>query len=367
MLDLLLGALFFFLLSPLHATEKAASDYAFDESRWHTDAVLVGNAQKILWEKYGNYYRPQDLHYSWSIAKTINAFIFGIAEREGLIKRSQTLRELLPQWFSLWDTLGLKQIEQWGAPNFFYSPGSITIENLLQMCSGINFFEDYGDHPPSSHTIRMLYGSGQGAIAALSLTRYLSHPPGTHFYYSTGDTNLSQWVMQQVLGQQKYDHYLRDKLFSPLGITDFRIESDARGVMMLGSYVYLKPQDYWKLGKLLLQKGKWEDEQLLSPEWIDFMSTPSQCFKQTHLTGDQFRPYGAGLWTNVYIKEQGSLPTYPFLPQSVVDMKGHGGQTVVIDPENQLTLLRFGKNVFGHHFSMKHFLQLVYQNLGEER
>jgi CubicO group peptidase (beta-lactamase class C family) len=345
------------------ANMQEPKNYAFGHEGWTTNMAVISQGDQILWEHYGHGYEAKDLHFSWSIAKTVNALLFGVLEYEGLLSRNDSIEKLAPAAFQLWNELGLKQVESWNP--HFYSPRNITIQNLIQMCSGIAFYEDYGDHPYESDIIPMLYGTGSGAVAGVALGRPLQHRPGTHFYYSTGDTHLSQWALKQFL-KSDYLDIVDKKLFSKLGISNFRVESDKTGVYLLGSYVSLSTRDYLKLARLIMQDGTWNGERLIASDWIKLMTTPSDCYQNTQVTGDQLRPYGAGLWLNYNLPATASLKNYPWLSHDTWDMKGRGGQSIVMNKELDLIALRFGHNHSGYRFKMEDWVYRIYRALHEK-
>jgi CubicO group peptidase (beta-lactamase class C family) len=351
-------------LSALSSSIEEIENYAMKNPDWSTNMAIIARGDDILWQGFGNGYGKEDLHFSWSIAKTANALLLGILEHEGVIHRDDNLGKLAPQLFQIWSTLGLDFLETWD-PNF-HSPRNITLKNLIEMCSGIAFYEDYGDHPYESDVIPMLYGKGRGAIAGVALGRPLQHAAGTHFYYSTGDTHLSQWALKQFLPTE-YQDIVAKKLLHPLGITEYRVESDPRGVYLMGSYLSLRARDYLKLAKLILQDGVWQGKRLLNSDWIKMMQGPSECYQNTQVTGDQLRPYGGGLWGNLNLVQTGSLKNYPALSDSTWDMKGRGGQTILMNQDQNLVILRFGHNHSGHRFNMETWVSMITKEFHEKK
>ena len=65
-----------------------------------------------------------------------------------------------------------------------------TLRQLLHMCSGLRFVEDYVDDS-ISHCIDMLFGAGQAEGGGYAAALLLDHPPGSFFNYSSGTTNIA--------------------------------------------------------------------------------------------------------------------------------------------------------------------------------
>ena len=111
-----------------------------------------------------------------------------------------------------------------------------------------------------------------GMIMAADPFRYIlsqpvAWPPGTVYAYSGGGTSLLGETLVKSTGQSLRD-YARDKLFTPLDITDFEW-LDAGVSRKLGAFgsLRLRPRDAAKLGRLLLTDGQWNGRQVLPSGW----------------------------------------------------------------------------------------------------
>jgi len=69
------------------------------------------------------------------------------------------------------------------------------------------------------------------------------------------------------------DKYAEENLFGPLGITEYYWEIE-NGVPHCHSDLYLLPRDLAKIGLLVLNDGKWLDEQIVPEEWIIESTSP---------------------------------------------------------------------------------------------
>ena len=99
------------------------------------------------------------------------------------------------------------------------------------------------------------------------LSQPVAWPPGTVYAYSGGGTSLLGETLVKSTGQSLRD-YARDKLFTPLDITDFEW-LDAGVSRKLGAFgsLRLRPRDAAKLGRLLLTDGQWNGKQVLPSGW----------------------------------------------------------------------------------------------------
>jgi CubicO group peptidase (beta-lactamase class C family) len=101
---------------------------------------------------------------------------------------------------------------------------------------------------------------------------FLAHPipnkPGTKFVYCSMATYMLSSIVRKTTGENLMD-YLKPRLFEPLRIEGVRWESSPNGTNVGGWGMYCKTEDMAKLGQLLLQKGKWNNKQLLPEAWIE--------------------------------------------------------------------------------------------------
>ena len=105
-----------------------------------------------------------------------------------------------------------------------------------------------------------------------TVKQFLAQPviykPGTHFLYNTVGTYTLSAIITRVTGQTTLD-YLKPRLFDPLGIENPRWDASPEGNSLGGYGLYLCTEDIAKFGLLYLQKGKWNDKQLIPEEWVE--------------------------------------------------------------------------------------------------
>lgn len=69
--------------------------------------------------------------------------------------------------------------------------------------------------------------------------------------------------------KMKLDEFAMRYLFEPLNIKDFHWLKDSTGFCHAGGGLFLKPRDILKIGILILNRGWWENKQILSERWIN--------------------------------------------------------------------------------------------------
>ncbi len=117
----------------------------------------------------------------------------------------------------------------------------------------------------------------------------LDYEPKTHFVYSNVGPYLAGILVQRRAKCTLVD-YLMPRLFAPLGIKRPTWETDYQGNSFGSGGLFLSLSELHRFGLLYLNKGNWEGQQLLAPEWIEATA-------KDHVTNP---PYGYLFWRGEY-------------------------------------------------------------------
>jgi CubicO group peptidase (beta-lactamase class C family) len=188
------------------------------------------------------------------------------------------------------------------------------------MTSGLAFSEVYA--PGSDATDMLFLAPGAAAVALRSPSAY---PPGSHFAYSSGTSNLLMQLMTERLGgPQAALNYLWQEIFAPLGIRNAVFEPDPSGVMVASSYIYASPRDWARLGLANLNQN------LVSQDWSRRAQTVNSSANGP--------AYGYQFWLN----DGGEELRWPDLPADAYAMTGNRQQIVMIVPSRNMVIVRLG-------------------------
>ncbi len=281
--------------------DKAITTLFEKQELLKTTSALIVYKGKLIAEKYDLGYSKDSPTTGWSMTKSITGMLIGLLEKQGRVALDEPAP--IPQW-----------------KNTEYE--KITVRHLLTMTSGLFVEEDYTQY---SEVTQMLYLTGNQYEHALSQKQV--YQPGTHFEYSTAETNRLAAVVHAEIGDQQavYDFYQKE-LFHPLGINSGIIEFDAYGQLVGGAYGFMKPRDWARLGLLYLNKGNWFGKQILTEGFVEFVTKPST-IEPT---------YGGQVWINH------DRQLWPSLPEDAYYFSGHQGQRVIMIPSKQLLIVRTG-------------------------
>src|SRR5450755_946370 len=257
------------------------------------DSLLVVRHGRIVVETYYAPFRPGLKHVVNSVTKAVVGTLAGIAFKEGALgPLDQTVVNLFPE----------RKIA-----NLDANKKAITLDSLLDMTSGLDFLLSLATAPPET----MLQMERSGDWVGFVLDRPMAQAPGLAFDYDSGTWHLLSAILAKKTGLST-ENYAKQKLFTPLGISDFSWRQDPQGISTGGYGVFMHPRDMAKLGYLYLHDGEWAGQQLLPPSWVD---------KVYHASVDMrigstptFR-YANGWWT---IPDKRAYMAVGFLRQLIV-------------------------------------------------
>jgi CubicO group peptidase (beta-lactamase class C family) len=275
------------------------------EKPYGTRAIVVLYKGEIIGEKYAEGFDTNSLHLGWSMSKSVFSALIGIAIEDKLIS-SVEANQLFNEWTD--------------------ERKSITLKNLLQMNSGLEWEENYAN---LSGVTLMLYKVGN--MLDFVKSRGLEGEIGEHFEYSSGSSNLlSGYLRTRFKTFEEYFKFPYQRLFSRIGANSFKLETDAKGNFVASSYAWATARDWGKFGQLYLNKGKVGEELLFSEEWVTFSSASA--------AGSE-NGYAAQFW----------LPTKVEYPDAPVDMffaDGFQGQRIFIIPSKDIVIVRMAVSRF---------------------
>ena len=274
-----------------------------------TDNAYKGNAFAFIVVHKGvpvaEAYKPQfnqkTRFLSWSMAKSfINAMV-GILVKQGKLDIMQPTG--LDEW---------KNDER----------SKITLNDLMQMQSGLKWNEDYGNR--SDVTLMLHCESDMGHFA---LERPVAYPAGTHWYYSSGATNIVSYLIRKKFSNDSlYYVFANNKLFNKIGAPDAVLEVDPTGTRIGSSYLYATARDFARFGLLFENDGVFNGERILPEGWVKYTTTVASASKGI---------YGSFFWVN----KGRSLPS---VPEDMFACDGHDGQHIYILPTQKLVVVVLG-------------------------
>lgn len=269
-----------------------------------TVAYLVIKNDSLVYEKYFNKYNEASIVNSFSMAKSVLSILVGIAIDEGKIKSiEEPVTNYLPE-------LGDEKFK------------NVTIEHLLNMTSGIAFNESY--YNPFGDAATFYYGTDlRKAVKNLRIET----APGSRFSYSSGDSQVLGMVLESALKGTSISTYLEEKLWQPLGMeydATWSLDRKKNGVEKTFCCINARARDFAKIGRLYLNKGSWNGNQIVSKKWVDNST-------KIDSSGGKAGYYQHQWWIN---RKDNSF-----------EAEGILGQHIYVNPEKNVVIVRLGEKV----------------------
>lgn len=277
---------------------KLSSAILNDLKQSNTTSFLVIKDGKLLHEQYwdSNFKTRSN---SFSMAKGITVMLLGKALEEGKVKN---LDQKMSDFYQNYGNVPFGK--------------DLTMRDLASMEAGLDWNEDYEN--PFSPNAEAYYGK---SLAKATLLRGFLEEPGKKFEYQSGATQLLGFALRKAV-DIPLSEYLSQKFWQPLGMEQNAFwNTDDNGMEKTFCCINAEARDFGKIGQLVLNNGKWKDQQLLSENFIQSMRTPSQASQNT---------YGLGLWIN----NDTAIKHYYFW--------GLLGQYIIIVPEKNMVIVRTG-------------------------
>jgi CubicO group peptidase (beta-lactamase class C family) len=215
----------------------------------HSLLVIVNN--DLVIEQYYNGWEREQPHFLASNTKSFNPILIGIAIQQGKIRDvNQKMLSYFPEYEkNEKDSLKHK----------------ITIKDLLTMTSGFKWDEQsLPVNDPNNMGLQM---DKMDNWLEASLELPMDTTPGTRYVYcGPNDIILGEIIKETT--RHNIAEYAEENLFKPLGIEKYDWFSK-NGIYDTGGGLKLKSREIAKFGLLHLNKGKWNDTEIVSKKWIE--------------------------------------------------------------------------------------------------
>lgn len=285
-----------------------------DKSR----AVVVIYKDQIIAEKYADGFNKDSKFLGWSMTKSILSTVIGVMQHQGKI-----------------NVLDKAPIATWQDD----SRKNITINNLLQMNSGLEWDENYDE---ISDATKMLFLDRD--MTKMQENKPLVGKPNELWNYSSGTTNLLSGILKNYFQtHQEYLDFWYTDFIDRIGMNSMLLEADLSGNYVGSSYSWATARDWGKFGLLYLKNGNWNGEELFTKDWVDYITTP------TNTSGGI---YGAQFWLN-------SSGGFKDVPNNMYYADGYQGQRVYVLPDEEMVIVRFGLKNFDENKFLKGIIESI--------
>lgn len=269
-------------------------------SKGPTVAFSIIRNDSVLYEYYDNKYDESSIVSSFSVSKAFVGIALGVAIKDGYINSVEdSIVTYLPE------LRGKKGMDL------------IKIRHLINHVSGLKFA-----------SISFMYYKRN--LQMVDKYIKVKEAPGQHFFYNNGNTQLVSIIIERASGI-KFQDYFREKIWMKIGAEhemNWSIDNKKSNTIKSFCCMAGRNRDFAKLGRLMLNKGKWNGTEIFPESWYNQMikwdlkdkSAWDNEFGWWLGPKDHGYYYAAGLW----------------------------GQYVIVYPKKNIIITRFAKLDFSH-------------------
>ncbi|MCP4220569.1 MAG: serine hydrolase, partial [bacterium] len=217
--------------------------------------VIVKNGRLVL-EEYSSLSRRSELHEFQSCTKTVTAILVGIAIEKGFIRDvEERVFDFFPEY----------------AQHNTAEKNEIRVEHLLTMTHGLDWDERTYDYSDSRNDNNGMNASADWIEYFLKKDKVAE--PGTTFVYAGGSPMTLAGIINKTSGSQM-DVFAQEFLFTPLQIDASHVSWVKQdGLPHAGGGLNMWAREMAKLGQMIVDDGKWKDQQIVPKEWVEEMVT----------------------------------------------------------------------------------------------
>ncbi|WP_299112139.1 serine hydrolase [uncultured Winogradskyella sp.] len=283
-----------------HNSVKPTETLANANKDWGTIAYMIIKNDSIWFEEYYDGFGEDSKSNSFSMAKSYVSGLMFMAIQDGFIKNlNQPVCDFLPAFCE-------------------DKAANMTVGDLSSMASGTNWDEAY--YSPLSITTRAYFDDD---LAKVMNGLKMETEPGQVFKYASGDTQMLAMVIEKATGKKLYD-YFEQSLWKPLGSensTLWQVDSEDHDLVKAYCCIASNAKDFARYGKLFKDHGKWNGKQIIDSSYVAMSVKPRF---------DESPEYGYGWWLHTQ------------LDKNFFMMRGHLGQYVIVQPEDNVIIVRLG-------------------------
>jgi CubicO group peptidase (beta-lactamase class C family) len=275
-----------------------------------TIAFLILRGDALIEEQYFQGHSAASLSQLFSVTKSINSSLVGLAIDEGIFHSvDQTVTDFVPE-------LSDRGFDR------------VTMAHLLSMISGTDYVESdnpFGVHVPFNYT---------SDLEKMIRDFRMVAEPGRTFRYKSGDTALLGLALSRALAPRSISQYAQEKLWLPLGMEYDGVWTVDRegGLEKNWCCLAMTARDLVRFGRLYLHQGMWAGRQLLDSAWVEAStgtgSIPAQKWPQG-FADIGMRNYGYSWW--LLSPQEGDYLAL-----------GKDGQFLYINPTRDVVIVRLG-------------------------
>ena len=269
------------------------NDKIIKNNNINIDSIFIEKDEKI----YKKFYKNEELHELRSCSKLLISMAIGIAIdkkmkiNEKIIDVNTKIYPVIKDIIKIEKEENLNKIKKW------------TIKNLLTHTTG------YEKQMMSTKDIKEI---NKKDLINYVLNYNIPYEVGKRFAYNNAEPFILSVFFQEAFKMNLVD-FIKENIFDKIGVKEFKWENYDK-YCPGATGLYLKHSDFHKIGKLLLENGKYNNKQIISEEWINEIMKMQIEIPELVKKDRVFQKIGIGYYTFIsndgYVFRDGSNGQY---------------------------------------------------------
>lgn len=285
----------------------------------YTDGIMVMHHGKVVYERQNGCLNELGNHAAMSMTKSMTGLLAEILVTEGKLDDKALVASIIPE---------LKN------SGF----GDATVRQVMDMTTALDYSEDYADPNADiwkySEAASPLpkpkdYKGPNGYFEYLQTVKK-NGEHGEAFNYRTINSDALGWIISRTTGKA-VNALLSERIWQKIGAEQSAYMTvDVKGTPFAGGGLSAGLHDMARIGSLMLNKGEINGERLFPAAVVDNIEAGGD--KEAFAKAD-YKQLTNGSYTSMWWLFNNPTPIYA--------ARGVHGQTVYVDPEADMVIVRF--------------------------
>jgi CubicO group peptidase (beta-lactamase class C family) len=289
-------------------------NYSLDDyfRRNFVTGFLVLHDDQIVLEKYFHGAGQNSRFVSQSVGKSIVSILFGAAVSDGAIK---SVDDPVVKYLPYLSNSGYRDV---------------TIKNLLEMSSGVDYSEDYTDPKSGAALIGAALVTGDPTFKDFATSiGSTATKPGTQFNYQSVNTQVLGLLLERVTGK-RLNQYAEEKLWKKIGAQSdaFFYRAQKQPDTCAFACFNATVRDYARVGLMMMRGGTLGNKRVLPPSWVHDSTTPgAEYLEPKPPDAHPQQGYAYQWWI-------------PYGHEGVFNAEGIYGQSIYVSPTRHVVIVQ---------------------------
>ncbi len=236
-----------------------------ESSRLATHDMILMRGDNVVCEAYWKPFNKDFNHRMYSVTKSFVAIAVGFLEQDGKINLDDEIGKYFPEEMKAQNDKNMRRQ---------------TIRNMLMMSTAK--LERYWFNDKPDDRVRYYFENPTEQ----------SRPAGTLFQYDSTGSFILGTMVERVTGKTLLQ-YLREKLFDKIGVSENVQMLKCPGGHTWGdSSLLCTARDLLRVAKFMMNKGKWNGEQILNEEYVT--AATSKQIETAYMNDCEYNQQGYG-------------------------------------------------------------------------